>query len=349
MAKIVPMSEFMDLEARGHEPSQGWGLLEERGPNGELFARHVHGPNVDDLVLSELSGAVYYYHQDHLNSTVAVTDASGSVVEQYRYDVYGQPSFFGPDCTPRAESALGIRFLFTGREWLGSVGLYDYRHRAYSPALGRFLQMDPLGFAAGDVNVYRYCRDSALCFVDPFGLRVVFVEPNILVGEKSGPYLELQRVMENAWRTEFTKQCGDDYPFSKGLKELVRALEEAEDIDVHIRAGPAYNELGGTSRGITDARKFPRGPMLVEVNPITLALNDWRETLVHELVHVLIFAREKCPSSSILKNQTVKEVLDDLERYRAGRRSLHFVWDYTWFKDVQRSLDKIIIDALLSP
>ncbi len=31
----------------GHEPSQGWGLLEERGPNGELLARHVHGPLVE--------------------------------------------------------------------------------------------------------------------------------------------------------------------------------------------------------------------------------------------------------------------------------------------------------------
>ena len=154
----------------GHEPSQGWGLLEERGPNGELLARHVHGPSVDDLVLSELNGAVYYYHHDHLNSTVAVTDESGNVVEQYRYDVYGQPSFFGPDGTPRAESALGLRFLFTGREWLASLALYDYRHRAYSPTLGRFLQMDPLGFGAGDVNVYRYCGNSALNQIDPMGL-----------------------------------------------------------------------------------------------------------------------------------------------------------------------------------
>ena len=154
----------------GHEPSQGWGLLEERGPNGELFARHVHGPNVDDLVLSELSGAVYYYHQDHLNSTVAVTDENGNVVEQYRYDAYGQPSFYDPDGTPRTESALGLRFLFTGREWLASLALYDYRHRAYSPSLGRFLQMDPLGFGAGDVNVYRYVRNVIILDADPWGL-----------------------------------------------------------------------------------------------------------------------------------------------------------------------------------
>ena len=154
----------------GHEPSRGWGLLEERGPNGELLARHVHGPSVDDLVLSELGGAVYYYHHDHLNSTIAVTDENGSVVEQYRYDVYGQPYFFGPDGTPRAESALGLRFLFTGREWLASLALYDYRHRVYSPSLGRFLQMDPLGFAAGEYVLYTHVSNSPLFQRDLFGL-----------------------------------------------------------------------------------------------------------------------------------------------------------------------------------
>jgi RHS repeat-associated protein len=154
----------------GHEPSQGWGLLEERGPNGEMLARHVHGPSVNELVLSELGGAVYYYHQDHLNSTVAVTDENGNVVEQYRYDVYGQPYFYGPDGVPRSESALGLRFLFTGREWLASLGLYDYRHRIYSPSLGRFLQMDPLGIASGDFNLYRYCANRPTDWLDAWGL-----------------------------------------------------------------------------------------------------------------------------------------------------------------------------------
>jgi RHS repeat-associated protein len=154
----------------GHEPSQGWGLLEERGPNGELLARHVHGPSIDDLVLSELNGAVYYYHQDHLNSTVAVTDENGNVVEQYRYDVYGQPYFYGPDGTPRAESALGLRFLFTGREWLSSLALYDYRHRAYSPSLGRFLQLDPLRVNSGNSHLFLYVGNGPCNNIDPRGL-----------------------------------------------------------------------------------------------------------------------------------------------------------------------------------
>jgi RHS repeat-associated protein len=171
----------------GHEPSQGWGLLEERGANGELIARHVHGPSVDDLVLSELGGAVYYYHHDHLNSTIAVTDESGNVVEQYRYDAYGQPYFYGPDGTRRAKSAFGTRFLFTGREWLASLGLYDYRHRAYSPSLGRFLQMDPIGFGAGDVNVYRYSVNNPTGLIDPTGKNPSAVLPGLWAGALTEP------------------------------------------------------------------------------------------------------------------------------------------------------------------
>jgi RHS repeat-associated protein len=190
----------------GHEPSQGWGLLEERGANGELIARHVHGPSVDDLVLSELGGAVYYYHHDHLNSTIAVTDESGNAVEQYRYDVFGQPFFYSPDGAPRAESAIGTRFLFTGREWLDSLGLYDYRHRIYSPSLGRFLQVDPLGFGAGGVNLYLYSTSTILVALDQFGLRTVvfyYQGPQEYAGDKwvkkDNQYFRRGAMMYKVW------------------------------------------------------------------------------------------------------------------------------------------------------
>ncbi len=50
---------------------------------------------------------------------------------------YGQRFFLALDGTPRSELAHGVRFLFTGRECLAPVNLYDYRHRADSPTLVR--------------------------------------------------------------------------------------------------------------------------------------------------------------------------------------------------------------------
>jgi len=43
--------------------------------------------------------------------------------------------------------------------------------RGYETVLGRrhFLQPDPIGFAAGDVNLYRYVRNNPINEIDPFG------------------------------------------------------------------------------------------------------------------------------------------------------------------------------------
>jgi len=60
--------------------------------------------------------------------------------------------------------------MFTGREWIAEVGLYDYRNRVYSVELGRFLQTDPIRFDAGDVNIYRYVGNGVTRLKDPYGL-----------------------------------------------------------------------------------------------------------------------------------------------------------------------------------
>jgi len=60
--------------------------------------------------------------------------------------------------------------MFTGREWIAEVGLYDYRNRVYSADLGRFIQTDPIRFDAGDVNLYRYVGNKVTKYKDPLGL-----------------------------------------------------------------------------------------------------------------------------------------------------------------------------------
>ena len=50
------------------------------------------------------------------------------------------------------------------------LGLYYYRARYYDPLEGRFISKDPIGFAGGDVNVYRYVGNNSINFIDPLGL-----------------------------------------------------------------------------------------------------------------------------------------------------------------------------------
>ncbi|MCS7063125.1 MAG: RHS repeat-associated core domain-containing protein, partial [Methylacidiphilales bacterium] len=44
------------------------------------------------------------------------------------------------------------------------------RNRIYSTVHGRFMQPDPIGFEARDVNWYRYVNNSPLNYTDPEGL-----------------------------------------------------------------------------------------------------------------------------------------------------------------------------------
>jgi len=59
---------------------------------------------------------------------------------------------------------------YTGREWDKELGLYYYRARYYDPKGGRFISKDPIGFAGGDVNLYRYVSNNPVNATDPSGL-----------------------------------------------------------------------------------------------------------------------------------------------------------------------------------
>ncbi len=60
-------------------------------------------------------------------------------------------------------------FQYTSRENDGA-GLYYYRYRYYSPAVHRFVSVDPLGFRSGDVNGYSYVGNQPFNVRDPLGL-----------------------------------------------------------------------------------------------------------------------------------------------------------------------------------
>jgi hypothetical protein len=48
----------------------------------------------------------------------------------------------------------------------------NFSNRDFSPALGRFLEQDPVSFDGGDTNLYRYVRNSPVDQIDPSGLEI---------------------------------------------------------------------------------------------------------------------------------------------------------------------------------
>jgi len=97
-----------------------------------------------------------------LGSTVAVADVNGNVTDRWDYSSYGTETHTtGNSDTPfRFHGALGCM--------TDSNGLVYMRARTYNPRTMRFLQADPLGFAAG-MNFYAAFNNNPILYVDPDG------------------------------------------------------------------------------------------------------------------------------------------------------------------------------------
>lgn len=161
--------------------SAGWQVVEETvttGSTTKLNARYVWGQGyVDDLVYRQrdtdndgvLDERVWAIHDANWNITALVNDL-GNVVERYAYDAYGVRTVMDAGWNVLGASAYGFVHGFQGLRFDEVAGLSDARNRWYSPTLGRFVTNDPIGYSAGDVNLYRFVGNSPGVGVDPSGL-----------------------------------------------------------------------------------------------------------------------------------------------------------------------------------
>lgn len=140
-----------------------------------MVTSYLYGNEFDETLQMKRSSATYYYHTNHLGSTMALTDAAGSVVERVDYDAYGQPTFIDATGNVLAQSSIGNNILFTGREYDVESGTYYYRARSMHPAIGRFMQHDPLMYVDG-FNDLSYVDNMPIEAVDIWGLFLIEIE-----------------------------------------------------------------------------------------------------------------------------------------------------------------------------
>ena len=132
-----------------------------------VVTKYVYGRG---LIGEETGGAFKTYHFDYRGSTVAITDASGSVTDTFEYDAYGTlTGRTGMTDTP---------FIYDGRDGVvtDENGLLYMRARYYSPELRRFINADIM---AGNIsnaitlNRYAYANGNPVSNIDPFGLSAI--------------------------------------------------------------------------------------------------------------------------------------------------------------------------------
>lgn len=122
---------------------------------------------------------------DRVGSTLALTDSTGTMTAGYAYEPYGAPR----GKTGSATSSFTYVGAFGVMDEGG--GIYFMKNRYYDSTTGRFLQIDPIGFAGGE-NLYRYVGSNPISRIDPEGKDDMY--DNAFV---SRPYEGFSEIMTN--------------------------------------------------------------------------------------------------------------------------------------------------------
>jgi RHS repeat-associated protein len=109
--------------------------------------------------------AIRYQLGDHAGSACVELDQDGALITYEDYHPFGTTAF--QSGRSAAEVSLK-RYRYTAKERDDETGLSPHGARSYAPWLGRWVSPDPAGVVDG-TNLYRYCRNSPVVFVDPAG------------------------------------------------------------------------------------------------------------------------------------------------------------------------------------
>jgi RHS repeat-associated protein len=176
---------------------------------------YVFGNYIDEVLVSVIPAQApnqdLYYAHDHLSSPVALLDDAGAVLERYeracpehsRGNAYGTAMIIGigpdglwftTDDVEHTASLYGNPYTFTGRELdtmdNNTLHLMYYRARTYDPAVGRFMQRDPLGVNPAvskmpidpigqyydSLSLYEYVSSKPLVELDPSGTKIEVIK-----------------------------------------------------------------------------------------------------------------------------------------------------------------------------
>jgi RHS repeat-associated protein len=132
------------------------------GGGNETF-HYLYGLNVDQVLAQDSATGMLWALTDRSGSVDTLTDADGHVVDERTFDSFGR-------VLSESNPSVSFRYGYTGRELDLESGLDYYRARYYDAAVGRFISVDPMGFGAGDTNLYRYVGNNSTNATDPTGM-----------------------------------------------------------------------------------------------------------------------------------------------------------------------------------
>ncbi|HEX8354573.1 MAG TPA: toxin TcdB middle/N-terminal domain-containing protein, partial [Pyrinomonadaceae bacterium] len=107
-----------------------------------------------------------FQYSNHLGSSSLELDDQAQIISYEEYYPYGSTSYQAV----RNQTDTPKRYRHTGKERDEETGMQYHSARYYLPWIGRWLSTDPIGIRDG-INLYRYSRNSPVCYSDPRGLQ----------------------------------------------------------------------------------------------------------------------------------------------------------------------------------
>jgi len=110
---------------------------------------------------------IFYIHTDHLNAPRKVQQpVTDTLAWRWDTDPFGTPA---PNENPSGLGTFPYNLRFPGQIYDSATGLNQNWNRDYDPIVGRYLESDPVGLAAG-VNTYSYVKNKPVGRTDAQGL-----------------------------------------------------------------------------------------------------------------------------------------------------------------------------------
>ena len=150
--------------------TQTWTLYDRGNPimdfngSGSLTMRYLWGPT--GIVARQTSGGtVSWYLADQLGTVRDLINNSGAIIDHVDFSAFG--TVLGETSPTSGDRIMGFAML--ERDTVTGLNLAVYREE--NPGTGRWDSQDPLGFAAGDDNLYGYVDNGPTGSIDPTGLQ----------------------------------------------------------------------------------------------------------------------------------------------------------------------------------